>query len=578
MQKTKIVCTIGPASQSPDMLREMINAGMNVARLNFSHGTHEDHLEVINNIKQIRKEMGQPVAILLDTKGPEIRLKTFEDGIIELHAGDEFTLTTRDVPGTRSIVAVSYEHLPRNVQPGTLIMVDDGLIELKAVTVTNTDIICAVVVGGELSNRKGVNLPGVSVDMPFISEKDKADLRFAYEHDVDYIALSFVRSAEDVLQTKSYLASFGLPRSQLISKIENAEGVNNIDEIIRESDGIMVARGDMGVEIPFEDLPKIQKDLIQKCYSAGKRVITATQMLESMIKSPRPTRAEITDIANAIHDGTSAIMLSGETAKGDYPILCIQTMVKIAEATEASINYKARFSSLKKYDTNITNAISYATCSVAHDLDAVAILALTANGTAARLISRYRPASKIIAVTPNEKTYYQMALSWGVTPVLGELHHSPETMRKAAIDKILAKKLAKEGELIVITGSSTSLAAVTNTLQVEVLGDIITSGTGHTNNESVSARAHVIRAQKEAAEFADGSIIVIDRTTPEALRFVRRAKGVVTEESFAMSGIAAAALALDLPLITDATDATKLIVQGIGITVNPENGTVCNIH
>ena len=576
MQKTKIICTIGPASDSPEKLKEMMLNGMNVARLNFSHGTHEQHMEKVERIKALREELRLPVAILLDTKGPEIRVKTFAEGPVELASGQLFTLTTRDVPGTNEIVSISFEGLPNNVKKDTRILLDDGQLEFIVESVEGTEIHCRVAFGGRLSDRKSINLPGVSVDMPYISETDKADLAFAYENDVDFIALSFVRSAKDVLQVKSLLAGLGPSRCELISKIENAEGVENIDEIIRVSDGIMVARGDMGVEIPFEELPAIQKTLINKCYRAGKKVITATQMLESMIKNPRPTRAEITDIANAIYDGTSAIMLSGETASGKFPVESLQTMVKIAKKTEESIDYKRRFYDYKtETNNNITDAISHATCQTAHDLGAAAIVTVTRNGSTPRMISRFRPQTRIIAVTPEIKTYLQMALSWGVIPLLSTYHESSDQVFHDAANRVMEAGLAKEGELVVITGSASPHASVTDALQVHVLGKIIANGAG-LGISTVSGKACVISARKQYTDFADGSIIIIDKTTTESLHLLRRAKGVVTEEDFNVSGIAAAAVALDLPVVSSVIDATKLISDGSSIIIDPANGTVYN--
>jgi pyruvate kinase len=576
MQKTKRICKIGPASEDPEILREMMLCGMNSARLNFSHGTHPEHLEKVNNIKRLRAELELPVSILLDTKGPEIRVKNFAEGQVELKSGEPFTLTTRDVEGTEEIVSVSYKGLPANVKPGARILLDDGLIELTVESIKDTDIYCRVAFGGILSNHKSINLPGVSVDMPYISETDKADLTFAYENDVDYIALSFVRSAEDVLQVKNFLAALGSARCELISKIENAEGVTNIDEIIRVSDGIMVARGDMGVEIPFEELPAIQKSLISKCYMNGKKVITATQMLESMIRNPRPTRAEITDIANAIYDGTSAIMLSGETASGKYPIESLKTMAKIAIKTEASIDYRSRFDLINPVAGNtITDAISHATCTSARDLGAAAIAAVTIGGSTPRMISRFRPEAPIIAVTPNIKTFMLLSLSWGVTPLLSEYIDSPGGIVKSAADKILAIGLAKEGDLIVVTGSSQPKSSVTNMLQVHMLGNVLIRGEGRGNN-AVSGKACVVSTRLPFSDYFDNCVMVIDKTTTESLQIVRRAKAVITEEEFSVSGIAAAAVALDIPLITSAADATKLISNGDAVTADPIRGVVYN--
>lgn len=576
MQKTKIVCTIGPSSETPEILKEMILGGMNVARMNFSHGSHEEHLEKVNNIKKLRTELNRPIALLLDTKGPEIRIKKFIDSPVELKNGQLFTLTTRDVEGTSEIVSITYYDLPASVYEGARILLDDGLIELVVDHVDGTDIICRVINRGLLSDNKSLNLPGISTNMPYLNEKDKEDLKFAYDHDFDYIALSFVRSAHDVIMAKSFLAGLGPTRCELIAKIENAEGVNNIDEIIRVSDGIMVARGDMGVEIPFEELPGIQKTLITKGYTAGKKVITATQMLESMIRNPRPTRAEITDIANAIYDGTSAIMLSGETASGKYPVESLKTMVKIAKKTEMSIDYKSRFYAYKSnLAHSITNAISHATCTTAHDLGAVAIVAVTLNGSTPRMISRFRPGVKIVAVTPKIKTYMQLALNWGVIPILSEYKESRKGLFHDAAKKTEEAGLAKEGDLIVITGSSSPNAGVTNTLQVHVLGNILARGVGH-GELPVRAKACIMSSREQFSSFTDGGVVVIDKTTHEALQLLRRAKGVITEEEYSESGVWAAAIALDIPVITSAADATKLIPDGSSVIIDPAYGLVYN--
>ena len=400
MRKTKIVCTIGPTSEDKEILRQMILAGMNVARLNFSHGSHEEHKVRVDRLKELREEMQLPIAIMLDTRGPEIRIGLFENGRVELEDEAEFVLTNKEMPGTEKMAYINFAPLPTMVKPGNHILLDDGLIELEVRSADSETITCRVVHGGPLSNNKSVNLPGLNLDMPYLSDRDKADILFAIENDLDFIALSFVRTAQDVLDVKRFLAFNGCSGIELISKIENRSGIEHIDEIIRLSAGIMVARGDMGVEIPFEELPHIQKQLITKCYSAGKRVITATQMLESMVRNPRPTRAEITDVANAIYDGTSALMLSGETANGRYPVDTIKTMVKIAERTEEFIDYKGNFNRAHPdLDTSVINAISHATCTTAHDLDAAAIVTVTRTGSTARMVSRFRPATPIVAVT-----------------------------------------------------------------------------------------------------------------------------------------------------------------------------------
>ncbi|MCL2579406.1 MAG: pyruvate kinase [Oscillospiraceae bacterium] len=577
VRKTKIVCTIGPATESPEMLRNLITSGMNVARLNFSHGAYQDHQAKTETIKSLRTELTAPVALLADTKGPEIRIKTFKESPVQMVAGETFTLTTNDVEGTDKMVSVTYADLPEVLKAGDKVLLDDGLIGLVVESISGPDIVCRVQNNGPLSNRKSVNLPGIKTNMPYMDEKDRADIKFAYENDFDYIALSFVREAKDVVLVKNFLESLGPSRCELIAKIENAEGVNNIDAIIAESDGIMVARGDLGVEIPFEELPAIQKMLIDKCYEAGKKVITATQMLESMTKNPRPTRAEVTDIANAIYDGTSATMLSGETAAGKYPIESLKTMIKIAEQTEKSIDYKRQF--YERDDTNIskniTNAISYATCSTAHDLGAAAIVAVTRNGSAGRMISRFRPQTPIVVSTPSEKTYYQMALTWGVTPLLSEVMDSPDALFKAAAAQTAKAGIAKDGDLIVITGSSSFHSNITNTVQVHVLGNVLATGKGE-GGPRVSSRACVISRRGQPGSFSNGDILVIDKTTTDILRLIKRAKGVVTEEAAEDSGAVAAAIALDIPVIDSVENATRLITDGSGITLDPVRGYILN--
>jgi len=475
LRKTKIICTIGPACESEEMLRKMIFAGMNVARINFSHGTHEDHKAKIDKIKKLRNELDIPVAILLDTRGPEIRTGRLENNAVNLIPGNEITLTTEEIIGNDTRVSITYEHLPQNLANDDTLMIDDGLIELTVKKITDTEVLCDIISGGLLGNNKSVNVPGVSIDMPYISGADQKDILFGIENDVDFMAISFVRAPQDIKDVRSLLQSYGNYNIQLIAKIENTEGVENIIDIINESDGIMVARGDMGVEIPFEELPHIQKSIITSCNSAGKIVITATQMLESMIKSPRPTRAEITDVANAIYDGTSAIMLSGETAIGTYPIRCLETMSKIAEKTESCIDYKnfsKNANSSNKLEMNITNSISDATCRAAQDLNAAAIAVVTLSGQSARMISKYHPETPIIAVTPNKKTYLQLALSWGVAPIKNNYIENTQDLIHDAINKISERGYVKDGDIVVITGSTQSLRGATNMLQVHTIGNV----------------------------------------------------------------------------------------------------------
>lgn len=472
MRKTKIVCTIGPATDNDAVLREIMLAGMNVARFNFSHGDYEMHQKRFEQVKRLREELHLPIATMLDTKGPEIRLGKFvDDKPVEIMDGDKFTLTTNDIPCTKEIASVSFKKLPKDVQNGTVILINDGLIELRVEKITETDVICKVKHGGVLSNNKGVNVPGVQLSMPYLSDKDMSDLEFGSKMGYDFIAASFVRSSADVNYLRKVIQSYGWFTPRIIAKIENMDGVNNIDEIIQASDGIMVARGDMGVEIPFELIPAIQKSIISKGYMAGKQVITATQMLESMITNPRPTRAEITDVANAIYDGTSAIMLSGETAAGAHPVEAVRTMALIAETTEKDINYAARFSKRESNDNNnVTNAISHAIVTTAHDLNAKAIITVTKSGTTARMISKYRPMSPIIGCATSEIVCRQMNLSWGVYPIMCEEKDNSDELFDHAIDMAELNRYVEEGDLVVITaGIPLGVAGNTNMLKVHTV-------------------------------------------------------------------------------------------------------------
>lgn len=470
IRKTKIICTIGPACESEATLTEMFHAGMNIARLNFSHGTHSEHAEKIARIKAIREKLDMPVGIMLDTKGPEYRIKTFKNGKVNLKAGATFTFTTREVEGDKSIVSVTYAGLAADLSVGDHILLANGLLSFEVLSTTDTDVVCRVLEGGELSNRKSMSFPGKVLNQVYLSEQDKADLRFGVEQDVDYIACSFVSRKQDLLDVKAYLSEIGAKGIELIAKIENQSGIDNIEEICEACDGIMIGRGDMGVEIPFERLPGIQKKLITKCRLLGKRVITATEMLESMIHNPRPTRAETSDVANAVYDGTSAIMLSGETAAGKYPVQAVETMAKIALETESTISYKKRFLNAEFKIQNTVDAISHATCGMSIDLDAKAIVVCSLSGMTARMVSRFRSPVNILAVTTSEKARRQLSLSWGVTPVICEYHTSSEVLFYQA------KRLAVEtfglqpGDKLVITGGLTNgSSGNTNMLKIETV-------------------------------------------------------------------------------------------------------------
>ena len=468
-KRTKIVCTLGPATDGDDVLRGMMLEGMDVARLNFSHGSHEEHLKRVMSVKRIRAELGLPVALLLDTKGPEIRIGTFAGDRVALEEGGSFTFIAEDIEGNEKEVSVSYKDLPSKVKKGDRILGDDGMLEFEVECVEGPRIACRIVNGGEFSNRKSLNVPGVSLDMAYLSAKDKADIEFAAEKGFDFIAASFTRSAKDIEDIKALLAGLRADRIKIIAKIENIHGVENIDEIINVADGIMVARGDMGVEIDLVELPRLQKLLIKKTYMAGKHSITATQMLESMVKNPRPTRAETTDVANAVYDGTSAVMLSGETSVGRHPVESVRMMRLIAERTEKDINYKHRFLQLEpKKDKSISDAIAHAACTTAHDLDAAAIVAVTSSGSTARQLSKYRPACPIIAVTDDEVTLRQLSLAWGVIAVKGDRKDNTDEIFKQAESKSLETGIVGKGGLIVITGGvRVGIPGSTDTIRVK---------------------------------------------------------------------------------------------------------------
>ncbi|MBN1533052.1 MAG: pyruvate kinase [Spirochaetes bacterium] len=576
MRKTKIVCTLGPATDDERVLCDLLGRGMDVARLNFSHGSHEEHQKRAETVKRLRSEMGLHTALLLDTKGPEIRLGKFETGSAQLVPGEIFVLTTEEIQGNERIASVSYKNLPRDVKIGDRILIADGLIELRVQSTTDTEVRCAVVNGGPVGNNKGMNVPGVRIGQPFISDRDRDDLRFAVRNDFDLIAASFTRSAVDVKEMRGFLDSQDGSNIKIIAKIENRDGVNNVDEILTVADGIMVARGDMGVEIPFEELPHIQKKIIRACVSAGKPVITATQMLESMVNNPRPTRAEITDVANAIYDGTSAIMLSGETSIGKHPVEAVATMALIAEETEKSIDYNQLFERTQHTISNsVTNAISHATCSTALSLNAAAIIAVTQSGYTARMVSKYRPGCPIIANTVDEKVQRQLSLLWGVKPVCVERKESTDEIFRQAIEKSLATGIIGEGDLVVIAGGLlANISGTTNTIRVYMVGDVLIRGTG--GNE------HVARGILRVAEgtdslsvdFNSGDIAVVANTTDELLPLLKHAGGIISEEPVRDSKALVVGRTLGIPVIVEAVGATRILRSGITATLNAREGIV----
>lgn len=578
MRKTKIICTLGPATDDENIIRELMLQGMNVARFNFSHGDYKQHSQNMNYIRKIREELNLPVAALLDTKGPEIRIGSFADGTVTLHKGQVFTLTNQEVMGDEHRVTISYKGLIHDVKLGTRILIDDGLITLEVVKITDTDLICTVLNEGVISNHKGVNVPGIQLHMKFISKQDYEDILFGIEQGFDFIAASFTRCAEDILQIRRILQEKKCNSINIIAKIENLQGVENIDEIIRVSDGIMIARGDMGVEIPLEEVPVIQKMIIRKVYSAGKQVITATQMLDSMMKNPRPTRAEATDVANAIYDGTSAIMLSGETAAGLYPIESLQTMVRIAKRAEEDIDYNAKFKLRESMQyQDITNAISHATCTTAIDMNATVIITVTKSGKTARMISKYRPNCPIIGCSTYDYVCRQLNLSWGVTPLLIQEEVNTDELFQHAMEQVEKAGYIKKGEIAVITaGVPLGVSGTTNLIKVQIAGKVILCGEG-VIEKTVSGRLCVCHSIQEVRdEFKEGDILVIEETCNEIVSQLKGAKGLIVEKGGSNSHAAIVALSLDIPVILGAKNATKILKTGAVVTIDGETGMVSN--
>lgn len=587
-RKTKIVCTLGPSTDDEKVLRSLIEEGMNVARFNFSHGPHEEQMGRLKMLRKLREELNRPVAALLDTKGPEIRLMEFASGKVELKNGQIFTLTTEEIQGDEKRVSITYKNLPEDVKPGNTILIDDGLIGMEVMRVQPVagakpaadgsvpmDIVCTVMNGGVVSNRKGVNVPNVNLSMPYISEKDYSDIVFAVENDYDFIAASFVRTADDVLAIRKILEEKGGEDIHIIAKIENMQGVQNMDEIIRVADGVMVARGDMGVEIPLEDVPVIQKMMIKKVSGAGKVVITATQMLDSMMKHPRPTRAEATDVANAIYDGTSAIMLSGETAAGLYPVEALKTMVRIALRTEQDINYLQRFrQSQVMSNPDVTNAISHATCMMAGDLNAAAIITVSKSGRTARMVSKYRPVSPIIGACLTGKVYRQLGLSWGVVPLLLEQKDKADELFDYAVDTAEEAGIIEKGDVVVLTaGVPLGVSGTTNLIKVQVAGHILVTGEG-LNKKRVCASLCVCRDEADLANFKVGDIIVASDTNNHMMEQMRAASGLIVEAESESCHAAIAGLSLDIPVMIGAKNALGVLKSSAYVELDCENGIV----
>jgi pyruvate kinase len=580
MRKTKIVCTIGPASESVEKLVALIEAGMNVARLNFSHGDFEEHGARIKNIREAAERTGKTVAILLDTKGPEIRTQTLEDGVAELKAGDELIISMTEVVGNSNKISVTYPGLIHDVSPGSKILLDDGLIGLEVTEVLEGELVTKVLNSGTLKNKKGVNVPNVSVNLPALTDKDIADIKFGIEQGVDFIAASFVRRATDVLEIRELLDNSNGSEIHIIPKIENQEGVDNIDEILEVSDGLMVARGDLGVEIPAEEVPLVQKQLIRKCNYLAKPVITATQMLDSMQRNPRPTRAEASDVANAIFDGTDAIMLSGETAAGDYPVESVQTMHNIATRTEQALNYSAMLRKKTKEElSTITSAIGQSVAHTAFNLNAAVILSATESGHTARIVSKYRPKSPIVAVTSNEKVIRKLNLVWGVTPLQGREATSTDEMLDSTISTALESGAITQGDLVVITaGVPIGETGTTNLLKVHVIGEVVAKGQG-IGRRSAAGRVVVARDAAEALEkTTEGSILVTYSTDKDMIPAFEKAAAVITEEGGLTSHAAVVGLNLSTPVIVGVQGALDLFEDGEEITVDSARGDIYRGH
>ena len=578
MRKTKIICTLGPSTDKEGVLRDLIANGMNVARFNFSHGSHEEHLGRLEKLKALREELGKPVAALLDTKGPEIRLKDFKNGVENLVAGQTFTLTTRDVEGTNEICSITYKDLPMDVEPNGTIMLDDGLIKLQIQTVNDTDIVCTVLNSGKIKNKKGVNVPGVHLSMPYMNQRDRDDIIFGVQQGFDFIAASFVRTAQDVYDIRNLLNQYD-SNIRIIAKIENREGVNNIDSILAAADAVMVARGDLGVEIDFTELPGIQKTIIDRSFSFGKPIVTATQMLDSMIVNPRPTRAEISDVANAIYDGTSAIMLSGETAAGAYPVEALKTMSAIAERTEQEgFHLRGRMMDFNPGKISVSDATAHAACLTARDVNAAAIVTVSESGTTARLLSKYRPQQPIIACVMREQVQRQLSLSWGITPLMMSLAHSTDELIEMSTALAKENGYLHNGELAVVTaGVPVGVSGTTNMIKIHMVGNCLATGVGvgPENNDVASGKACVCRTMDEVrAKFKPGMVLVVPSTSNEMLSFVRDAAALVVEEPGLNSHAAIAGKALLKPTVVGAAGATSHIRDGLMVAVDCAHGSV----
>lgn len=575
MRRTKIVCTVGPSTDKPEILSNMIAAGMNVARFNFSHGAHEDHAKRITAVRAAAEKAQKPIALMLDTKGPEMRIGKFKDEKVKLFAGQKFTLTSEDMLGTTERVSVSYKNLPQQVEPGVRILLADGLIGLKVEKVLNDDIVTIVQNDGEISNNKRVAVPGVFIDLPPVSDQDIDDIRFGVAQGMDFIAASFIQKASDVLAIRQVIEEAG-GKMWIIAKIESPIGVENIDEILNVADGIMVARGDLGVEIPAEEVPLVQKVLIHKCNEAGKPVITATQMLESMINNPRPTRAEASDIANAIIDGTDAIMLSGETASGNYPVEAVETMARIAVRTEQELGYgnilAQKGINLK---ATMTDAVSHATVQLAHELEAAAIITATESGFTARMISKYRPQAPIVAATSSEKIFRLTQLLWGVYPVKGKRSSNSDEIVSNSIHAARTSQLIKDGDLVVITGGvPTGISGTTNMIRVQLVAKILIQGQG-IGQHVFSGKVCLVNSNEDLqAKFQIGDILVVKGIDDQSAIYASQAGAIIAEEGGLSSNAAIIGVNFKLPVIVNASGALETLQDGMVVTIDPIRGLV----
>ena len=574
MRKTKIVCTMGPSTDKPGILRQLMENGMNVARFNFSHGDYEEHKGRYDKVRALSKELDLPIACMLDTKGPEIRLGEFKNGVEKLTTGQKFTLTSRSVEGTNEICSVTYKELPHDVKPGGRIMLDDGLIELRIDEVGDTDIVCTVCNDGIIKTKKGVNVPGVHLSMPYMSQRDTSDILFGVEQGFDLISASFARNAQDIMDIRHILDEHN-SKIRIIAKIENQEGIDNIDEILTVADGIMVARGDMGVEIDFAEIPAIQKHLIDRAMSAGKICITATQMLDSMIVNPRPTRAEITDVANAIYDGTSAIMLSGETAAGRYPVEAVQTMDAIARKTESHTD-DARLLGLRcRNRMNITAATAHAACTTAKDIGADAILTVSQAGITAQMVSSFRPETTVVALLLEEQVQRQMALYWGVEPITMPRAENTDELVELAVQSAEKAGLIRHGDLVVITaGVPVGISGTTNMIRIQQVGGSLLNAVG-VGGRTASGPLCVCRSVEEVAEkFHAGDVLVVPYTTNELLPYLRDAAAIICEEGSTECHAATVGLLLSKPVLVGAGDATRRLEDGVRVSVDCARGVV----